>query len=110
MLDRSHIQEVVYRAIDQVNELLLEEDMLTKENPTIIVGEGAKLDSMGFVNFVVGLEDELSKVVGIDLNFMEELIPADVGTPSWSTVVELIDFLFVMSQKGHLGCLKKPTI
>jgi acyl carrier protein len=107
-LDRGQIREVVYRAIDQVNELLLDEDVLTKDDTTILLGEGSKLDSMGFINFVVALEEELAKAAGVDLNLMDELMPENVDPPPWSTVVELIEFLFVMEQAGKFGSAEGP--
>jgi acyl carrier protein len=102
MLDKGQIKKVVYRAIDRVNELLLDEDALTKEETTILVGEGSKLDSMGFVNFVLALEEEFAQMVGLNLNVAEELNAAEVDSLQWFTVAELIDLLFVLVQKKHL--------
>jgi acyl carrier protein len=107
-LDRGQIREVVYRAVDQVNELLLDEDVLTKEDTTILLGEDSKLDSMAFVNFLVALEEELAKAAGVDLNLMEELVPENVDPPPWSTVIELVEFLFVMEQAGKFGSDAAP--
>ena len=102
MLDKGQIREIVYRAIDQVNELLLDEDVLSKEEGTVIVGEGAKLDSMGFVNFIVALEDEFAKAVGLEVNFIEDLSPQDSDSPQWSTVLELIDYVFLVAQTKEI--------
>jgi acyl carrier protein len=102
MLERSQIKEVVYRAIDQVNELLLDENALTKEDTTILVGEGSALDSMGFVNLVVALEEELAKAIRLDFNLVEELNVEEVNSRKWSTVAELIDFLFVLTKTKQL--------
>jgi acyl carrier protein len=106
MLDRGRIEEAVYRAIDQVNELLLDENALTKEEDTILIGEGSKLDSMGFVNFVVALEEELAQEIGLDLNLAEELNAAGVNPQRWFTIVSLVDFLFVLARTKRLGCVE----
>lgn len=106
MLDRGQIEEVVYRAIDQVNELLLDEDALTKEDDTILIGEGSKLDSMGFVNFVVALEEELAQRVGLDLNLVEALNAEGAKSQQRFTVVDLIEFLFVLARKKRSGCVE----
>jgi acyl carrier protein len=102
MLDRGQIEEVVYRAIDQVNELLLDENALTKEEDTILIGEGSKLDSMGFVNFVVALEEELAQRIGLDLNLVEALNAEGVKSQQRFTVVDLIDFLLVLARTKQL--------
>ena len=106
MLDKGQIKEVVYRALDQVNELLLDENALTKENATILVGQGSRLDSMGFVNFVIALEEELAKAIGLDLNLLEELASGGGNAKRWSTVGELIDCLFVLARTEPMGCVE----
>jgi len=98
MLDREQIKEIICQAIDQVNELLLDKDLLSKDDSTVIVGKDAKLDSMGYINFIVALEDELAKQVGYDLMLVDELSPVDADAPQWSTVAELIDLIFLMTQ------------
>jgi acyl carrier protein len=103
MLDRGQIEEAVYRAIDQVNELLLDENTLSKADDTILIGEGSKLDSMGFVNFVVALEEELAQRIGLDLNLVEASNAEGVKSQQWSTVVNLIDFLLVLARTKQLG-------
>lgn len=94
MLEKDQIQVVVYRSIDRINELLQDENALTKEDTTILVGDGSTLDSMGFINFVVTLEEELTQVMNHDLNLMETLNADGVGSQRWSTVAELVDLLF----------------
>jgi acyl carrier protein len=106
MLDRGQIEEVVYRAIDQVNELLLDENAITKEDDTILIGEGSKLDSMGFVNFVVALEEELAQRIGLDLNLVDELNASGVKSQQRFAVVDLIEFLFGLARKKQLGSVE----
>jgi len=109
MLDRDQIENVVYRAIDQVNELLLDENALTKERITILIGEGSNLDSMGFVNFVVALEEELEREIGLDLNLVEELNSAGDNSKRGITVVDLIDFLIVLARTKKSGHVEGPS-
>ncbi len=94
MLEKDKIRVAVYRSIDSVNELQLDESALSKDDTTILVGGSSTLDSMGFVNFVVALEEELAQAVSMDLNLLEKLNAEGFGSQGWSTVAELIDFLF----------------
>ena len=93
MLERDQIKVAVYRSIDRVNELLLDENGLGKDDNTLLVGEGSVLDSMGFVNFIVALEEELAQAGNSDATLTEKIGVGDNVSPRWSTVGELIECL-----------------
>jgi acyl carrier protein len=93
MFDQDHMRNIVYRAIDQLNEVSLEENAILKRPDTILIGEGACLDSMGFVNFVVALESEFKQATGLELSLVERLNPS-VGQPAQvRTLADLVKFL-----------------
>jgi Ethanolamine utilization protein EutJ (predicted chaperonin) len=60
----SQIADAAYRAFDGVNELLAATDVARASDEAVVVGDGATFDSMGFVNFVVLLEEELERRLG----------------------------------------------
>jgi acyl carrier protein len=96
-------QTIIFQAIDQVNEVLPGADNVCKEAGTILLGEGAQLDSMGFVNFVVALEDLLSGD-GLNISLMEEIHARGDEVPTIMTVENLAGFLLVLAQsKGSAG-------
>jgi hypothetical protein len=99
MADRNPIQAVVFEAIDRVNEVLLDESAVAKDTGTILLGDGAVLDSMGFVNFVVALEERLKDTTGISLSVVEELNAANNGAPAPATVNDFIEFLSGLLQR-----------
>jgi hypothetical protein len=71
--DRTDAQGIVYRAIDQVNEVQPEDNLLVKAPATVLVGRGGQLDSMAFVNFVAALEEQLTAAVDTNANVIDEL-------------------------------------
>jgi acyl carrier protein len=93
MRDRSQIEQIVFQAIDRVNQVLLDESAVPKEAGTILLGDGAVLDSMGFVNLIVALEEQLSSVAGVSVNVVEELNVADNDAPKPATVNDFVGFL-----------------
>lgn len=101
MTPKSEVQDLVYRAIDRANELLLKESAIPKDLGTILLGEGACLDSMGFVNFVVALEEEYASSRGGGLNLVERLNSAIGKAARISTVAELIDFLALQEDESQ---------
>ncbi len=94
MKDRDKITQAVYRAIAAVNDFLPEEQALEPREDLVLLGKGARLDSMGFVNFLVSLEDELEKALGRELNIGDLLsIQSNDDETTVSTVGELISSL-----------------
>ena len=72
------VQEVVACAIDRLNELLPSGDPLPKDQTTVLLGQTGRLDSMGFVNLIVALEEELDRQLGIKANLVDEvMMPAE---------------------------------
>ena len=103
MYERSQIQDIVFRAIDRVNEVRLVENALPKASGTALLGPDAQLDSMGFVNFVVALEEEIAAGTGLALNVIEDLNSNTDNASKPRTVDELIDFVFTRIQQTVAG-------
>jgi hypothetical protein len=98
MTNRNQIEQVVFQAIDRVNEMLLEENAVPKEAGTALLGEGAALDSMGFVNFIVALEDALTEATRLRVNVVEALNAPGNNGPKPQAVSDFVDFLLRLVQ------------
>jgi len=98
MADRNQIEGIVFRAIGRVNEVLLDENAVPKERATILLGDGAALDSMGFVNFIVALEETLAEETGLTLNLVDHLNAPNNGAPKSATVDEFVEFVLRLVQ------------
>jgi len=84
---------IVGKAVEEV----VQNDGATEVPPcldtTVLLGDEACLDSMGFVNFVVAVEDGLKSELGISLN-VAELLDTDPERPKPPlTVGTLTEFL-----------------
>ena len=93
MTDLNRFRDIVWRAIDSVNEVLLDGNTLSKDGETVLLGEGARLDSMGFVNFVVALEDATAEALGRRINLSEEINSRSAQLPQTITVADVTAFL-----------------
>ena len=83
-------QGIVFRAIDRVNEVQPEDNLLAKNPATILIGQGGQLDSMGFVNFVAALEEEMNEAIDAGVNVGDELNSRSQDAKA-STVGDWID-------------------
>jgi len=93
MIQSENVQRIVDQAVDRLNELLDPENALVKSSDTILLGPGGKLDSMGFVNLVVALEEGLKSVLGLDLSLMDELYADEQWSERGLTVGSLVSLL-----------------
>ena len=84
------IQNIVSCAIDRVNEVLPTGQSLAKERTTALLGRDGRLDSMGFVNLVVALEEELEKQLGITVTLADEVMLDGQGLSTVGELHELV--------------------
>jgi acyl carrier protein len=86
------ITRAVHRTIASVNELLPAEQTIGGNEDAVLLGRGAQLDSLGFVNFIVALEEELEAELGRGVN-MADLLSVQSDADATSTVGDLIRVL-----------------
>lgn len=53
------IQVCIYNSIDEWNKNSKEDTKLAKSEDTVLMGENSKLDSLGIVNFIVSVEENI---------------------------------------------------
>ena len=87
------IRNAVYRTIEVVNDLLPPEQALLGHDDFVLIGKSSSLDSMGFVNFIVTLEEELERGLGRKLNIADIVSAQSDDGASISTVADLINRL-----------------
>ena len=65
-------EEILYPAIEEINETLDEGEQLAKSPDTVLFGDGALLDSVGLVNFIVTAERVAQEVTGKAITLASE--------------------------------------
>ena len=55
---KERVTSIVYAAIDEMNEQLAEENRLAKAPETALLGSAGRLDSIGFINLIVLVEEK----------------------------------------------------
>ena len=98
MINRSEIRGAVLRAIEQAMELSVDPSALCTDESAVLLGDGSGLDSMGFINFVVTLEEEMRRMTNRQLDLVEQINPTEAHRQPISTMGQLIDFLCTFTQ------------
>jgi len=91
-LRQQRSEEVVLRAIGDVNQLRPMTDAVPVGLATVFRGEGAALDSLALVNLLVATEDEYRQEFGREISLAPELaLPAEQS--SFKSAQTLADHL-----------------
>jgi hypothetical protein len=77
MADRGRVLEALYAAVDDVNLLLPPRDRLAKAEATVLLGDAAHLDSLGFLNLVLAAETQVNARCAPSVNLAERLLELD---------------------------------
>jgi len=86
------VLEAIYQTIGELNDQLPEEERLPASRDTVLMGEKGRLDSLGLINLLVGVEDRLATTLGRRVMVFDETLLADPEGPL-STVGALADHI-----------------
>jgi acyl carrier protein len=100
-MDKKRIEQAIYNALEEVNQLLSRDLRLNKSPDTVIIGENGKLDSLGLVNLIVATEARVQEEFGITINLADANIMSSVNSPL-NTVGQLIDYVeYVLNNNSN---------
>jgi acyl carrier protein len=88
------IKEIVFTAIDEVNQQSLKEIQVQKTIETPLTG-GASLDSMALVNLILSIEDKVEKEFGVSISLFDELASSSEDDP-FENVKSVIDYILLL--------------
>jgi acyl carrier protein len=89
---KEKVNKAVYEAIDVLNEQLDGGQKLEKKPDTVLLGKNGKLDSIGFVNLIVLLEEHCQSECGVTISLTDALGTMTDDNP-FQTVRSLIEYL-----------------
>lgn len=75
------VLQVLYRAVDRVNEQLPEDRPLAKSPQAVLFGKNGRLDSLGLVSFIVEVEQELEDEFGVGITLADERAMSQKNSP-----------------------------
>lgn len=93
MVDEEKVSQAVRLALIGVMEMVGESDPDSIGEDTVILGTGAVLDSMGFVNFMIALDESLNTVTGCAINVVAVLQRDEASHEDLATVRDLTSYL-----------------
>ena len=92
MGNEEKIRDIIFQVIDQINLQLAADLRLEKEETTLLFGEEGKLDSLGLVNLIVGVEGGIAEGFGTAVNLADEQLMVREDSP-FRTVGSLVEYV-----------------
>ena len=92
MTDKQKITQAVFNAIDEVNSTLTKDQQLEKSEDEVLYGHSGKLDSLGFVNLIVTVEEEITNTFDMACTLADEKAFSQKNSP-FRTVATLVNYI-----------------
>lgn len=99
MMTKNEITEIIYNCIDEINEI--NELNISKSTDTRLFGRESELDSLGFVNLLVSVEERINIVCDAPIVIADEKAMSQKNSP-FRTIETLADYLFELITTSKL--------
>ena len=101
-VDKSRITALVFAAVDELNQQLRKAQRLEKSPTTPISGTSATLDSLGLLNLIVQVEQQLEQEFQVSVTLADDAVMAQENTP-FQTLGTLTDYISAVLEKKLNG-------
>ena len=92
MTDQKQVLEIIYNAIDTLNEEMEDNDQIEKTENAILFGSNSGLDSMGLVNLITLIEQNIEEATGKFISIADERAMSLEESP-FRTVASLKEYI-----------------
>lgn len=89
---KSNIRDEIYDAIDQLNKQNPDRAQIEKSLETALFGKGSKLDSLGLINLLVAVEQNIESRMNVVITLADDRALSQEVSP-FSTVHTLVDYI-----------------
>ena len=92
MIKKEQIKELVFNAIDELNQQMKSDEQMDKSEMLVLFGPSATLDSLGFINLITTIEENIEDELDLIVTIIDEKAMSREDSP-FLTVGTLIDYL-----------------
>ncbi len=92
MIEREKIEAAVLAAVDEVNEQLPENGQIERSSEALLFGQDGVLDSLGLVNLIVAVEQEVEDAFDETVTLADEKAVSQKNSP-FKSVQSLVDYI-----------------
>ena len=92
MKNRKTIENLIINAVKEINEQLPQEQQLAKSTKTVLFGKDGRLDSLGLVNLLVIIEQNIEDEFDVSITMADERAMSQKRSP-FRTIGALADYI-----------------
>jgi len=92
MVSKEIITHTIFKAVNEINKRLSKKQQLIKSISTILSGSDDKLDSLGLVNLIVAIEQNIEDEFEVSITIADERAMSQKHSP-FKTVGSLADYI-----------------
>ena len=96
------VEKLIFDAIDELNITQSADERLEKALDTPLLGESGKLNSLGLVNLIVGVEERVESEAGVAITIADEKYHDQNRSP-FSDVSTLVDYVSMLIDEATNG-------
>jgi D-alanine--poly(phosphoribitol) ligase subunit 2 len=92
MIEKEKLIQAIFKGIREFNEQQPEDQHLTESLDTVLFGRSGILDSLGLVNFIIAIEEQLEDEFDITLILTDEKAMSQKNSP-FKTIETLVEYI-----------------
>lgn len=99
-MKKDKIEKSIFKAIDEVNQQLLDQQAIEKKYETALTGNATKVGSMSLISLLLAVEEEIENTFNINLNLLGEENLSKQNDP-FESIETLINYVsHLLTQQG----------
>ena len=102
MITGIDVAEIIYEAIDELNEEISGSKKISKEPDTVLFGHDSLLDSLGLVNLIITVEGLITDKFDLNITIVNEKAMSQKNSP-FKSVQTLSDFILTLIESESNG-------
>ena len=101
MTMNERVLQAMFKAMDEVNQVLPKEQRLEKSVDTVVLGNQGTLDSLGLVNLIVAIEQKIEEEFGVTIIMTDEKIILEDDRPVKTIGTLAEDISLILAEKTN---------
>jgi len=81
MIDEKVILDIIFDAVDEINQDLDDDEKLEKTEEAVLYGKGSSIDSLSLVNLIVAVEERLQDKLEVSVTLADERAMSQERSP-----------------------------
>lgn len=94
---REQILEIIYKSLDEINDLPHAKLSIKKDPATILFGQGSQLDSFALVNLIIDIESKIDEAFDKAVTLADEKAMSQMNSP-FRTINSLADYIIKLCE------------